>query len=45
VQTFTSGNTPNGNVPGSLELGVPLQAGPDSTAPFDLLMFGDLLGS
>jgi len=45
VQTFTSGNTPNNNVPGSLELGVPLQAGPDSTAPFDLLMFGDLLGS
>jgi len=44
VQTFTSGNTPS-NPPASLDLTVPLGPGPNSTAPFDLLMFGDLLGS
>jgi len=45
VQTFTSGNTPHSSPLGSLDLTIPLAPGPDSTAPLDLLMFGDLLGS
>ena len=44
VQTFSSGNNPPPAPAAFLQGYIPV-AGPDSTAPFDLLSFGDLIGS
>jgi virulence factor Mce-like protein len=47
VQTFSSGNIPQGTpaAPGAYVRNLAPYPGPDSTAPIDLLAFGDLIGS
>jgi len=46
VQTFTSGNTPSGAPsPGAFLQGYVPVPGPNSTAPTELIAFGDLIGS